>query len=267
MNKQNLLPSKFLVKYSLRQLMIVALRCLVPIVLMGLIMTGMGVYLDHEISEGYTELQKVADNKQKYENTKAMISQMEDTIRSNDEKLKYVQSLQGDFSKFDILITYLIDMKPYNLAFISIEDFDVVPPPDQTSDIVQKPSVSDVLTGEVNETQIVSTTKPNGENTSGADTSGEVGVGQDSIISDTPNSNDSKYDSSLTYSRDISLSNILIRGYCTDVHAVSDYVTSVASAPEIEGYTLEGVEDKVTSIKGTNIILFEIKLKMRGVVE
>ena len=62
------------------------------------------------------------------------------------------------------------------------------------------------------------------------------------------------------------MSNILIRGYGTNIESVANYVDSISKAPEIEGYTLEGVEDKFTVIDGTNIVLFEIKLKMEGEV-
>lgn len=266
MNKQNLLSSKYLLKYYISSFFETLLKFLIPIVLLFFMLSGYVKYLDSNIEMLNQELVIIEEDKEKYEETETMIKGLKETLNSNKEKLNYVQSLQGDFSKFDLLMSYLINMKPYDLAFISIEDLEVVPPPDQTSDIVSKDSISEILNGgkqEESEDIILSTSGDNiPVDNSSSDNTNDVIAGDKG---DTWNSN--KFDNSLIYTRDISLSNILIRGYGTNINSVAKYVDSVAKAPEIEGYTLEGVEDKITNIKDTNIILFEIKLKMKGVLE
>lgn len=269
MNKQNLLSFKYLIKYNIGFLIKTFLKVMIPVIILFLGCNGYISFLDYRISSLSEKLDNIESNKVKYDEAQEMIKDLESTSKSNLEKLNYVKSLQGDFSQFDVLMSYLINLKPYDLVFISVEDLDIVPPPDMTSDIVDKDSVSDIFE---NSTEISTSDLEKEDNlestesTESTENSEVVVDNIEDISNNGENWNSGKFDNSLTYTRDISFSHILIRGYSTNVNSVARYVDSVSKAPEIEGYTIEGVENKLTNIKDTDIVLFEIKLKMRGVL-
>lgn len=288
MNKQNLLSLRYLISCYITYFIKLLLKVAIPAIALFVGCSLYSVYLDKSIDSLGKKLVSIEEDRAKYDKAKEEIEYLKGLIRSNDEKLEYVQSLQGDFSEFDILMSYLINLKPYDLAIISIEDLGIVPPPDKTGEIVEKESVSDILNGSDsnsgNETstenekqnlgQIISTEiqelKPEKQETEESGTTGTAGTDVNTGVISSEDTreewNSTKFDNSLIYTRDISLSSILIRGYGTDIQSVAEYVESISKAPEIEGYTLEGVEDKFTVIEDTNIVLFEIKLKMRGVL-
>lgn len=268
MNKQNLLSNQYLLKYYIGYFIKTLINFSIPVILLFFGLQLYTNYLDKEITNLENQIYEAIEDKRKYDAAKKEIEELEEILRTNQEKLNYVKSLHGDFSQFDLLMSYLINMKPYDLTLISLEDIDIVPPPNQTSSIVNKDTISDIFNGtvpvqpttpEVKEDEILSTEK---EEESLPEVNNSI------ISSENPGDewNSDKFDNSLVYTRDISLSNILIRGYATNISSVAEYVDIVSEAPEIDGYTLEGVEDKVTVIEGTNIILFEIKLKMKGVL-
>ena len=271
MNKQNLLSNQYLLKYYIGYFIKILINFSIPVIILFFGFQIYTNYLDKEIISLKNQIYEAIEDKRKYDTAKKEIEELEEILRTNQEKLNYVKSLHGDFSQFDLLMSYLINMKPYDLTLISLEDIDIVPPPNQTSSIVNKDTISDIFDGTVPTQPTTPEVKEEILSTEQKESNVEEPLPEvnDSVISsENPGDewNSDKFDNSLVYTRDISLSNILIRGYATNVSSVAEYVDIVSKAPEIDGYTLEGVEDKVTIIEGTNIILFEIKLKMKGVL-
>lgn len=276
MNKQNLLSIKYLISCYITYFIRLLIKFALPIIIIFLGLSAYSFLLDKSIESCEKQLVEIEADREKYDKAKSDLEYLKGLVRSNKEKLSYVESLQGDFSEFDILMSYLINMKPYDLAIISIEDLDIVPPPDKTGEIVEKDTVEDIFddSDKKDEDEVLSTKDDKEDDKDGEDedeekdkSKPEVNTGVISSEDTKEEWNSAKFDNSLVYTRDISLSSILIRGYGTDIQSVADYVESISKAPEIEGYTLEGVEDKFTVIDDTNIILFEIKLKMKGVLD
>lgn len=293
---QNLLPKRFDfllgVHQSFRWIKLAGLVTLIITVLTVFASLGISILTSIE-NQGLKEIQVA---KAKYDIAVQELNKNKEALVANEDRLKYVNSLQTDYTTFHDLLNYLDANKPKEVTILSMEDASLVPPPDMTADIISHASVSDLLNPNkktVSTSDTPETSTGNNGNTSSSDmqvittddssnpnvtmtqqeanqVSTDGTAPADGAAAPTEEAYDpelQRYKSTLQYTRDISTSSIVLRGYANNVAFVSSYITMISKAPNVKGFTIEGIESRNTSLPGTDIVLFELKISLKAVAE
>ena len=255
--RQNLLSSKYLLNYYIETFVRTLVYFILLIVLVFAGFFGVNQYLNGSIETMTRDLGTVVSERNIYLEKKQQLDNKKVERASIGARLSEIEALNVGMSQFDLFMCYIINLKPYNVAIISIEDMDIMPESASNSSVGQSNNIVEII-----DESIDFSLEADGED--------NVSNGNDVIESiqmiQPPSNvwNPNKFDNTLTYSRDIGGNKVIIRGYGDKISSVSEYIKSIALTPEINGYEIEGIEDKVTQVDGTNIILFEICLDMKG---
>lgn len=303
MNNQNLVSSKFLTRFAGRKAVKTATMCLIPMLLCLLIVCFVRIGIGFNIKGKEAKLANVQAAKSEYTMAQDSVTSLQAQIAANSENIQYFENLKQRFTDYDLMMDYIVKTKPSGVTIISIEDASIVPNA-ETATVTNKLSSEDIINGvKENLPSYVpdNTGTSNIEFTEGGNVLPDGTLPEDpnappteptppvmnddgTVSSELPpdampsdpmpvdpnaeivpdSTTPDKYKAALFYTKDIGQGDILIRGYATQASQVSKYIVSLSKAPQISGYTIEGTENKKTQVGGVSVILFELKLSLKG---